>query len=229
MATFGARRVLIVERFDRLFTKDKRLLRVPMEDCCQSLSAPWTAKYENEGGPGVQQILRLLVGSDDPATDRQNFLKAIIVFWLLGATDGHAKNFSVFLSPGGGYRMTPLYDVVSAQPSFDAGQIRHNQMKLAMAVGKNRHYTIGSISGRHFVQSAEKAGLGRSIAVEVMDDVLKNGSPALERILAQLPEDFPEAVAQSIARGFRSRLGQLKQDRPRLLAEFAESDKSAEG
>ena len=35
----------------------------------------------------------------------QEFLKAQIVFWLLGATDGHAKNFSVFLLPGGRFRM----------------------------------------------------------------------------------------------------------------------------
>lgn len=40
MATFGERRVLIVERFDRLITADKRLLRVPQEDMCQALSVP---------------------------------------------------------------------------------------------------------------------------------------------------------------------------------------------
>ncbi len=50
-------------------------------------------------------------------------LKAQILFWLIGATDGHAKNFSVFLGPGGSYRLTPLYDVLTAQPSLDAHQI----------------------------------------------------------------------------------------------------------
>ena len=44
-----------------------------------------------------------------------------------------------FLYPGGRYRMTPLYDVISAQPSVDAGQIRQNSFRLAMAVGDNRH------------------------------------------------------------------------------------------
>jgi serine/threonine-protein kinase HipA len=213
MATFGDKRVLIIERFDRLHTKDKRLLRVPQEDCCQALSVPWTKKYESEGGPGARQILQLLNGSDDASADRRHFLKALIVFWLLGATDGHAKNFSVFLSPGGGYRMTPLYDIVSAQPSLDAKQIRHNQMKLAMAVGDKRHYLIGSISGRHFVQSAEKAGVGRQIALAVFDDLLKNGVLALEGVLAKLPAGFPEAVTVPIARGFLARLRQLEQDR----------------
>ena len=213
MTTFGEKRVLIVERFDRLLTNDKRLLRVPQEDCCQALSVPWTRKYENEGGPGVRQILRLLAGSDEASSDRKHFLKALIAFWLLGATDGHAKNFSIFLSPGGGFHMTPLYDIVSAQPSLDAKQIRHNQMKLAMAVGDKRHYAIESISGRHFVQSAEKAGMGREIALDVLDDVLKNGEFALQRALDRMPAKFPEAITDSIAKGFRSRLGQLDQER----------------
>ncbi len=209
MATFGGKRVLIVERFDRQFTGDKRLLRVPQEDCCQALSVPWTRKYENEGGPGVQQILKLLAGSDTADADRRNFLKAIIVFWLLGATDGHAKNFGVFLSPGGGYRLTPLYDIISAQPSLAARQIRRNKMKMAMAVGDKRHYAMEAIAGRHFIQSAIKAGLGRPIALAVIGDVLETGPKALERVLARLPKGFPGAVAGPIAEGVRSRLKQL--------------------
>jgi serine/threonine-protein kinase HipA len=212
MVTFGKKRVLVVERFDRLFTSDKRLLRVPQEDCCQALSVPWTRKYENEGGPGVEQILRLLAGSDDAAIDRRNFLKSIIVFWLLGATDGHGKNFSVFLSPGG-YRLTPLYDIISAQPSLEAKQIRRNKMKMAMAVGDNRHYTVGSIIGRHFVQSAVKSGLGRAIALEVIDDILETVPKALARVLDRLPKMFPEAVAEPIAKGIGGRIGQLERGR----------------
>jgi serine/threonine-protein kinase HipA len=213
MATFDTKRTLVVERFDRQFTADKRLLRVPQEDFCQALSVPWTTKYESEGGPGVQPIMQTLAGSDDAATDRRNFLKAVIVFWLLGAPDGHAKNFSIFLEPGGGFRLTPLYDVVSVQPNYTAGQIRPNQMRLAMAVGNKRHYRLETIAGRHFVESAEKAGLSREIAVGVIDDLLENGAAALNRTLATLPARFPQKVADAIARGFRSRLGRLEKER----------------
>jgi serine/threonine-protein kinase HipA len=132
MATYGERRVLIVERFDRLWTKDGRLLRLPQEDCCQALSVVPSRKYQSDGGPGIEEILHLFRGSDTPAEDQRNFLKGVIAFWLLGATDGHAKNFSLFLTPGGRYHMTPLYDVTSAQPSFDSNQIRHNQFVSAM-------------------------------------------------------------------------------------------------
>src|SRR3954468_9007151 len=156
---FAGRRALVVERFDRLWTRDGRLLRLPQEDCCQALSVPPPRKYEPDGGPGMRQMLELLKASDEPEADQRLFLKAQIVFWLLGATDGHAKNFSIFLLPGGRFRMTPLYDVMSTQPNVDAGEIRHNRMKLAMAVGDNRHYTIDSIVPRHFLQTAAGAGV----------------------------------------------------------------------
>lgn len=206
MADFGGHRVLVVERFDREWTDDGRLLRVPQEDCCQALSTPWTLKYEREGGPGIQSILKLLGGSDEVTKDRQIFFKTMVAFWLLGATDGHGKNFSVFLYPGGRYRLTPLYDVLSAQPSVDAGQINRNRMKLAMAVGDRRHYEIDSIASRHFVQSAQKAGLNQDLVTSIFEDLADNAGKHLDNILNTLPRDFPGSVADSIARGFRERL-----------------------
>ena len=67
----------------------------PSEDCCQALSFPPALKYESDGGPGILSIMQLLKGSDDPEHDLRMFLKAQIVLWLLGAIDGHAKNFSI--------------------------------------------------------------------------------------------------------------------------------------
>ncbi|UMX92505.1 HipA domain-containing protein [Escherichia coli] len=39
-------------------------------------------------------------------------MKFQVFQWLIGATDGHAKNFSVFIQAGGGYRLTPFYDII---------------------------------------------------------------------------------------------------------------------
>jgi len=206
MATYGDRRVLIVERFDRLWTQDGRLLRLPQEDCCQALSVVPSRKYQSDGGPGVEAILQLLRGSDTPAEDQRNFLKAVIAFWLLGATDGHAKNFSVFLLPGGRYHMTPLYDVISAQPSVDANQVRHNQFRLAMAVGDNRHYIIKSVAARHFIQTANRAGIGEELVTSIFDELRGTAEAAIDREVAKLPNDFPEEVANSIVSGMKRRL-----------------------
>ena len=206
---FGDKRVLIVERFDRLVTADRRLIRVPQEDCCQALSVPWTRKYESEGGPGIPDILRLLKGSDMAASNQRLFLKANIVFWLLGATDGHAKNFSIFLSPGGGFRLTPLYDVVSAEPSVASRQLRRNQMKLAMAVGDNRHYLVNNVAPRHFVESAVKGGMGRKSAIGVVEELHATAPAALDQTLARLPRGFPDRLVEALAAAVRRRIESL--------------------
>lgn len=210
MGTFGGRRVLIVERFDRLWTGDKRLLRLPQEDCCQALSVPPNLKYESDGGPGISDIVRLLRGSDEAASDQRLFLKANVVFWLVGATDGHAKNFSVFLSPGGRFRMTPLYDVVSAQPSVDSKQILWKQFRLAMAFGTKPHYQVRQIAPRHFFQTAAKGGVGRQVIESVIQELLDGSIAAVDSVLSKLPRRFNEQVASSVAAGIKRRLLLLK-------------------
>jgi serine/threonine-protein kinase HipA len=206
IAEFSGKRVLVVERFDRRWTRDGRLLRLPQEDCCQALSVPPTLKYEADGGPGIAAIFNLLGGSDDPEADRKTFLRAAIVFWLLGATDGHAKNFSLHLAPGGRFRMAPLYDVISAQPSVDAGQIRRDHMKLAMAVGDNRHYVIDTIQPRHFIQTAARARIGASVVSALLQDIRATAPAAIERDLQTLPAGFPAEITDAILEGFRDRL-----------------------
>jgi serine/threonine-protein kinase HipA len=206
IATFGDRRVLIVERFDRLWTRDRRLLRLPQEDSCQALSVPPTLKYESDGGPGITDILKMLRGSDEPLSDQRSFLKANIAFWLMGATDGHAKNFSIFLSPGGRFRMTPLYDVISAQPSVDSKQILWKQLRLAMAFGTKPHYQIRQIAPRHFFQTADQAGVGREAVESVVQELLDGGTAAVDSVVSKLPNHFPDRIASSIEAGIKGRL-----------------------
>lgn len=206
---FDGVRVLAVERFDRRWDQGHRLLRLPQEDCCQALSVPSSLKYDSDGGPGMSDLLNLLQGSDTPSVDRRLFLKSQIVFWLLGATDGHAKNFSVFLRPGSRFSLTPLYDVMSAQPAVDAGKIRKNQYKFALAVGDNRHYVMNTILPRHFMQTAENSGVKGTVVEEVCAEVAESAEYAIAEALGSLPADFPEPLVDSIIQGVRARLKRL--------------------
>ena len=213
--TFGRRRVLVVERFDRELRQDGRMLRLPQEDCCQALGVPPSRKYQStvEGhrnGPGVVDIMKLLQGSDAPNEDREAFFRSQVIFWLIGATDGHAKNFSVFLQPGGGYRLTPFYDVLTAQPVFDRNQIRHKDFRLAMSVGNSNHYRVLDITGRHFVETGRKAGLGPTIIGRVMRQVLERAGAAPGEALERMPDDFPEEIHASVAAAIGSRLARLE-------------------
>ncbi len=202
---FQGQRVLLVERFDRVRTTDGRLLRVPQEDCCQALSIPSTRRYQSDGGPGIGELLELFKASDRPAYDRTRFLEAQIVFWLLGATDGHAKNFSIFLHAHGGFSPTPLYDVISIQPVLDARQLRFNQAKMAMSVGNNRHYVLNTIQPRHFHQTARAAGMPGGTVTEVMENIAERLPGAIDEVTANLPDDFPQPVRTSIVRGVEQR------------------------
>lgn len=206
---FAAQRVLVVERFDRLWTQDNRLLRVPQEDMCQALSVSPARKYESDGGPGIASISELLKGSDAPQADRLTFLKAQVVFWLLAAIDGHAKNFSIRLAPGGRFKLTPLYDVMSAQPVMETRSLQHNRTKLAMAVGDNRHYVVKQILPRHFVQTAATCGIPAKSMDLMLQELADTGAAAIDRTLTALPKGFPERVATSIAAGAKHRLAKL--------------------
>lgn len=206
---FAGTRALVVERFDRLRARDGRLIRLPQEDCCQALSVPPTRKYQSEGGPGIVEICELLQGSDEPLRDRADFLKANILFWLIGATDGHAKNFSIALMPGGRFTMTPLYDVLTVQPSLDVGQIQIKDMKLAMRVGKGRHYKVSEIQGRHFVETGLAAGFSREQVMRVFEDIRARAEQAFETAVTDMPPGFPAMLCDSVRRGFEQRVPRL--------------------
>lgn len=210
MAQFGDKKALVVERFDRRWTSDGRLIRLPQEDCCQALSIVPTQKYQNEGGPGISDIMDLLLGSDDPNKDRYDFFKANVLFWLLGATDGHGKNFSISLLPGGRFRMTPLYDVLTVQPTVDARQIERKYYKLAMNFGNSNHYKVSNIVGRHIVETGVQSGLSRAVVQDLFEELQESSHTIIEATFDQLPAGFPEALLASINGALRSRLPLLK-------------------
>jgi serine/threonine-protein kinase HipA len=209
IVTFGKARALVVERFDRVWSNG-RLIRLPQEDCCQALSVSPVRKYQSHGGPGIRDIAQLLKGADSPASDHRTLLQAQLVFWLIGATDGHAKNFSIFLHPGGRYALTPLYDVLTAQPSLDARQIERKQMKLAMSVGNNNHYRVDEIQTRHFFQTGEASGLSPSLVRSAIEDVASRMESALSSLEGELPTDFPPVLHESVKAGVQRRMRVLQ-------------------
>lgn len=166
-------------------------------------------KYQADGGPGICDVVELLKGSDVPDEDQRIFFKAQVIFWLLGATDGHAKNFSLRLAPGGRFRLTPIYDVLSAQPGVDARQLRFDKMKMAMAIGRSRHHVVHTIIGRHFVETGDQCGLPAQLVSDVIQEIGDTGKTSIDAAIAALPRDFPAGIADSISTGAKRRIGLL--------------------
>ena len=198
IADFGEARVLVVERFDRRWTDDGRLLRVPHEDLAQALGVAAGRKYELDGGPGMVRLLGLLEGSVVPEKDRRNFLRAQVVFWLLAAIDGHAKNYSLRLLPGSRFRLAPLYDIVSVQPALTGGELPADEAIVSLAVGDAGLRVVDRIEPRHFVETARAAGVPARVVRGLFAELIETRARAFEAVREGLPDDFPNAMEVAI-------------------------------
>ena len=223
IARFGEQRALIVTRFDRRWigvdpgevqrtrfkpSKGTWIARLPQEDLCQAMGLPHTLRYEADGGPSISDALGLLANSEYRARDQASFVLAQLAFWLLAATDGHGKNFSLRQQAGGAYGLTPLHDVLSAWPIIGQGknQLAIEKAKLAMSLRARRaHYRLNEITARHGQELA-----GRTAVPHLwnrMQSFVESAPAALERVEKRLPRAFPERVYATIHDGV---LGQVQ-------------------
>jgi serine/threonine-protein kinase HipA len=212
IVTFGKQRVLSVERFDRqLHSSGQWLLRLPQEDFCQVYGVPSHRKYENEGGPGVLDLARVLQQSVAAAQDIETLLASQILFWMLAAPDGHAKNFSIRLLAGGQYRLTPLYDVMSIWPVEGNGPNQWSWFKARLAMGmwsRSKHDAFRDVQRRHFNTMALKCSYGAS-AEPLIERLIGQTPNVIEQVSAELPERFPGKVAERIFKGLRNSAAKL--------------------
>lgn len=104
--------------------------------------------------------------------DVSTFLDALILNWLIGGTDAHAKNYSILIGGGGLVRLAPLYDIVSI---YGYPDVDPQSVKLAMRIGDQyRIRDIGLSQWRKLaadVRVDEDALIGRvhAMAAELPD------------------------------------------------------------
>lgn len=173
--SFGSRRAIIVERFDRTGTGS----RLHQEDFTQALALASEAKYEGTTAP-PSRLTRLVNAAvphtRDEAAFRRDLLRAVTFNLLIGNGDAHSKNYSLTLSDGGEVLLAPLYDVAPTlllyQPSGLAGHAVSGQIRL------------GYITLEHLV--AEGAAWGMDD-----DDARQTAISTLERVAAAAAETTP--------------------------------------
>ena len=156
---------IIVQRFDR-YRAGRTVRRIHAEDGCQALGVPPWRKYQDTGGPGIPEIMRLLRASRAPDIDRERFFRAQAFNFVIAGTDAHAKNYSLLYAPGGEFRLTPLYDVISALPYTK----RRSDLKLAMTIGGKR--TIDEIMPRHWIRMARACDLPEELTLGLVADAV---------------------------------------------------------
>lgn len=141
--------------------------------------------------------MAVLDGSLAREQDRRTFFQAQVLFWMLRATDDHAKNFSLFLRPGGRYQLSPLYDVLSVYPILGEGAAKVSPFKARMAMAvrsKNAHWKIRDIFRRHWLAVGVRHGVvtpdGRP-AQFVVDALVERTPQVIAEVRGLLPADFP--------------------------------------
>lgn len=196
-------KVLVVTRFDRQLSADGSwIMRLPQEDLCQALGYSPAFKYQADGGPGIKEIMSLLLSAEHAHADRELFFRYQILFWLLTAIDGHAKNFSLFIHPAGRFRLTPLYDILSAYPLLADHPLQKQKIKMAMAlISKNHDYHWYNIQRRHFLSTAKAVQFSAELAEKILDDMLNQVDEVIAKVSSQLSNDFPSTVADPIFTG----------------------------
>lgn len=165
-------------------------------------------RYEADGGPGIDAIMGLLNGSAQRERNREVFFRAQLLFWMLCASDGHAKNFSLALHTGGSYSLAPLYNIMSAYPLLGEGpgRLSRHKVKMAMALrSQDPHWKMRDIQARHWAALAHRYGIGAaegSGRIPVLQIVARDTAAALGTV-HQLPANFPAHVYESVLSGIR--------------------------
>ncbi len=187
---FGDEVAIVVERYDREEIGGT-LSRVHQEDLCQALGVLPTKKYEADGGPTVPAIYQLLQeSSTNPGEDCQRFFDAIALNWLLAATDGHAKNYSILHASGPQLRLAPLYDIITILPY---PQLRHDANMLAMSIGGERQ--ISTIAATHWIRLARPLGMDPEHAVNRVRELGLRIPTAVDALNAQVhASEYMKAV-----------------------------------
>jgi serine/threonine-protein kinase HipA len=152
---------------------------------CQAVAIPPTRKYQNEGGPGIRDIVELLrTYSANAPEDVHTFLDAIAYNWLIAGTDAHGKNYALLIGAQTRVRLAPLYDVASVVPYQD---INIDRVKLSMKLGGE--YRLRNISLYHWRRLAQELHVDPDATIQRVDDFARHLADHVPDIRRRMTEE----------------------------------------
>jgi serine/threonine-protein kinase HipA len=207
----GGKDFLLVERYDRRTSFSGAIQRLHQEDFCQALSIAPELKYEDEGGPGITKCQNLIQqASRQPAADMLSFQKMLLVHYLVGNHDAHAKNYS-FLYRQSVPQLSPLYDVIctAAYPRLSK--------KLAMSIGGRN--IPDAIQLTHWLSLVPDTKAAQRLFVREMQSLGTQARISSDALLKELAD-------QEIEQPILKRIREIIEARASLLCQIAEQSGS---
>ncbi len=194
----GSRKLIVVERYDRLILPDGNVTRLHQEDFCQATGVQPDRKYEEDGGPSLRRIAGILqsAASSDAV---ETLLRMVTLNVLIGNGDAHAKNFSLLHEPSGALHLAPAYDLMST--------LFYGDDRLAMYIDHVRR--TDRVTTDRLMKEATAWGLSRTQAPDIVGQLLDAIPEAVERADEETPGVPPE-IKQIIA----SQVDRLRQTGP---------------
>ena len=164
---------------------------------------PGTRSTRRTAGRASRSWRDILRGSIEAQRDLETLFKAQLLFFLLAATDGHAKNFSIRILAGGRFQLTPLYDVLSAWPVIGkkANEIPLEKAKLAMALPGERPRTTSRPSSGGTSRRWERSSASAPRPATLIDEMLAKTATVIAEVQRELPRGFPQGLAERIFTG----------------------------
>lgn len=140
------RLVYLTKRIDRTKKNEK----IAMEDLCQ-LSEQLTEKKYRGSYEKISKVIKQY--SAAPMLDVVNFWQVVLFSWIVGNSDMHLKNFSLY-APDGQHILSPAYDMISTLIVMP-----EDTEELALSLnGRQR-----KITWRDFVQSMTRSGVPEKV------------------------------------------------------------------
>lgn len=207
---------LLVTRFDRGLDRQGRIVRLHQEDFAQALGLPASLKYERRGREGrrfdVAGIRKVLEATDDPAGEKDRFIRTTLFDLMIGNTDGHAKNFALLFDRGGSVRLSPRYDVLPTR--LDDGLTD----ELAFRIGSAQRLgdvTIEAFDAFLRGMGIDSAAARRRLQVRLAADIASALAARLDDLARRGMKRFADLIASNI----RTLLGNLDIDVPQAARE----------
>lgn len=177
---YGEHPVLMVERFDRVKSKDT-VKRLHIIDGCQMLDLPSSYKYERNFGSGrdvkdiregasFSKLFELTNLCEVPATAKLQLLDWAIYTLIIGNADAHGKNISFFVNSSG-VTVAPYYDMLSI--------VMHKGVDHELAMAYGDEFGADNVLGYPLREFSEETGLNPKLVSTRIKTVCKNVKKAL--------------------------------------------------